>query len=80
MGHVPLCPHATAENTKILIGKGWFFLLILALQSSGKVCDRELIALVSMDLWFLWFSFNGDVQNLLHCIFCVRFDIFIEVN
>lgn len=32
-----------------------------------------------MDLWFLCFFFSGDVQSLLHFLFCVRFDIFIEV-
>lgn len=57
-------------RVKLLIFKNTFN--VLALQSSGKVCDGELIALVSVDLWFLWFSFNGDVQNLLHCLFCVN--------
>lgn len=32
-----------------------------------------------MDLWFLFYSFHGDLQSLLHCLFCVRFNIFTEV-
>lgn len=86
----PLCPYTTAENTKILIErlpadfrtKLLIFRVIfsvLVLQSSGKVYDIELIALVSMDLWFLFFSFHGDLQSLLHCLCCVRFHIFTEV-
>lgn len=64
-------------RAKVLIFRNIFS--VLALQSSGKVCYRELIALLSIDLWFLCFSFNGDLLNLLHCLFCARSDIFAEV-
>jgi len=91
LGRVPLCAHATANTknsqkkvffsadfrAKLLIFRNIFSLL--PLQSSGQVCDREFIAPFSIDVQFLCFYFNGDVQSLLHCLFCVRFGIFIEV-